>query len=486
MDDGSIKAFSEKERSLIIAPAGCGKTEIIAKSVSYSSGSNEKQLILTHTHAGVKSIHDRLRKLGVPKKHYYIDTIAGFALQYATAFPLSSGLGIDFDPTTNDWNKVYAAANAVISSNHGKKVITTSFHGIYVDEYQDCTKQQHNLILKLANNLPCRILGDPLQGIFGFHEPIVNWYEDVFPNFERIGDQNTSWTPYRWKDKNEELGAWLLQVRKDLLNGKQVDFRKLPKGCKWLPLSPQNMFPQREACLEKANTKETVVAIQHLPHQAHALAKILKGAYTSMEEVDSKDLSKWTSKIEKSTGPERAINVVEFASICMTEISTVLTTIKTKIQNGNKIAKNNLKYIEIFEDLVRVSENDNLATILPALKKIEKIPGRVLYRRELWRDMNRAIEEHINSNDSISLQKSAWKMRDLGRSFGRAVEKRIVSRTLLIKGLEFEHCIVANADELDAKELYVALTRGSKTLTVFSSNPIIQKALPSELHPPQK
>lgn len=486
MDDGLPEILSKTERGLIITPAGCGKTEIIARAVSFSDASKGKQLILTHTHAGVKSIYDRLRKFGIPRKYYHVDTIAGFALQFAASFPLSSGLGNDFDPSVNEWGKVYPSAGNVVSSNHGKKVITASFCGMYVDEYQDCTKQQHSLILKLANYLPCRILGDPLQGIFGFHEPIVNWYEDVFPNFTIVGDPHTEWTPYRWKGKNEELGIWLLQVRKDLLNGKQIDFRKLPNICRWLPLKPQDMFSQRNACLEKANTKESVVVIQHLPHQAHALAKILNGAYTSMEEVDSKDLSKWAIKIEKSTGIERAVNIIEFASICMTEISTALTTVKAKIQNGEKTAKSNLKHREIFEDLVRVLEDNNLEVVFPALRKIEKIPARVLYRKELWRDMNKAIEEYVGSSDNISLQKSAWKIRDLGRSFGRSVEKRTVSRTLLIKGLEFEHCIVANADDLDAKELYVALTRGSKTLTVFSSNPIIQKTLPTDLLPPQK
>lgn len=183
---------------------------------------------------------------------------------------------------------------------------------------------------------------------------------------------------------------------------------------------------------------------------------------------------------------QRAINIIEFASICMTEVSTALATIKTKIQNGSKIAKSSLKHKDIFEDLVKITEDNNLSAVLPVLKKIEEIPGRVLYRRELWRDMYRAIEEYISTDNNISLQKSAWKMRDRGRSYGRAVEKRTVSRTLLIKGLEFDHCIVVNADELNAKELYVALTRGCKTLTVFSSVPIIQKELPVELHPPQK
>jgi DNA helicase IV len=66
------------------------------------------------------------------------------------------------------------------------------------------------------------------------------------------------------------------------------------------------------------------------------------------------------------------------------------------------------------------------------------------------------------------------------------VDRRIVSRTLLIKGLEFDHAIVANADELDAKELYVAITRGSKSLTILSAKPVIQKPVPTDLLPPKK
>lgn len=45
-----------------------------------------------------------------------------------------------------------------------------------------------------------------------------------------------------------------------------------------------------------------------------------------------------------------------------------------------------------------------------------------------------------------------------------------MSRTLLIKGLEFDHALVLSADELDARNLYVALTRGSRSLTVLTAS----------------
>ena len=48
-----------------------------------------------------------------------------------------------------------------------------------------------------------------------------------------------------------------------------------------------------------------------------------------------------------------------------------------------------------------------------------------------------------------------------------------VGTTLLVKGLEFHHAVVLDADAYDAKNLYVALTRGAKSLTVVSRAPVI-------------
>lgn len=330
MDEDFSKILSEKRRAYLITPAGCGKTEIIARAIGHSQDAAKKQLILTHTHAGVKSLHDRLKKLRISRKFYHIDTIAGFALQYAASFPTSSGLGIGYDPTSQEWDKVYLSAKLIIASHVGKRIIESSYSDLYVDEYQDCTIQQHELILQLAEILPCRILGDPLQGIFGFGDNrIVNWYENIFPHFEQVGNRKTTRTPYRWKEKNEDLGNWLLNIREDLLAGRTVDFRNLPRGCQWIQLDPQNqVIAQRNACMGKIIGGETVVAIHQWANQAHSLAKMLNGAYTSMEEVDSSDLNKWADNLEAATGNAKAVSAIDFASICMTEVSTALSTIR--------------------------------------------------------------------------------------------------------------------------------------------------------------
>ena len=65
----------------------------------------------------------------------------------------------------------------------------------------------------------------------------------------------------------------------------------------------------------------------------------------------------------------------------------------------------------------------------------------------------------------------------LERIAGRPVEHRTVSRTLLVKGLEFEHAVVLNGAEHDVRNLYVAMTRGSKSLTVLSESPTMRPPL---------
>ena len=42
------------DRAFVIAPAGCGKTELIAKAVYLDAGC--RSLVLTHTHAGIDAL----------------------------------------------------------------------------------------------------------------------------------------------------------------------------------------------------------------------------------------------------------------------------------------------------------------------------------------------------------------------------------------------------------------------------------------------
>src|SRR3546814_2454749 len=67
----------------IVAPAGQGKTELIATAAALG----RRALILTHTHAGVHAIRSRLKRLRVSHASVSVATIAGWCMRYAHAFP---------------------------------------------------------------------------------------------------------------------------------------------------------------------------------------------------------------------------------------------------------------------------------------------------------------------------------------------------------------------------------------------------------------
>lgn len=457
--------FALSNRALVVAPAGCGKTELIARAVACQN--DGRQLILTHTHAGIKSLKDRLQRLGVSASKYRLDTIAGFALKYAAAYPRTADIQELRPRTQTDWDAIYSGALTVLQRSWVKRVVSSTYSGLFVDEYQDCSKAQHSLVMELAESLPCRIVGDPLQGVFDFDD-LVNWQEDILPYFERLPDLDTAW---RWVSTNSKLGNWLLSVRHSLEQGEPIDLSRAPMH--WIPKTPPN---PRIACLNLFNREgsaHSIVAIHKWDKQAHRLAQSLSGTYTSMEEVESKDLQEYAHKLSTSVGTDRAVLVIRFAACCMTKVSTELERIESRLQRNDLDFPQKLKHSHIGNALKIVAQTRELRPVRDALALIEQIPGRVLYRRELWTSMKRSLMA-VDGESTLSLEDAAWAERDRGRRWGRRVDHTTVSRVLLIKGLEFDHAIVLDADILSTKELYVAMTRGSRSLTVLSEEPIVQ------------
>jgi DNA helicase-2/ATP-dependent DNA helicase PcrA len=62
----------------VIAPAGFGKTYLIAEAVSRSA---DRQLVLTHTYAGVNALRRKMRDLRARDGAFRVDTIASWALR---------------------------------------------------------------------------------------------------------------------------------------------------------------------------------------------------------------------------------------------------------------------------------------------------------------------------------------------------------------------------------------------------------------------
>ena len=73
----------------------------------------------------------------------------------------------------------------------------------------------------------------------------------------------------------------------------------------------------------------------------------------------------------------------------------------------------------------------------------------------------------------MSLIDFAICIREQNRLLGRPLPSRAVGSTLLLKGLEAEVAVIFDAGVLNAKNLYVAMTRGSKRLVACAASPVL-------------
>jgi hypothetical protein len=280
-------------------------------------------------------------------------------------------------------------------------------------------------------------------------------------------------TPHRWRNKNEALGGWLVGVRQRLEAGDPIDIQRRPNGVHWFPADPST---QRDICFKRAHLSGTVAAIHagDLEGPCQFLARRLGGRYQSMEPVDCEALYSWAAKIEAATGGERAARLVDFAGVCLAGVKGELTTIRRRLLKGTGKRGTPLrKHPEVLAALEEVAASKSLAPTVAALEAVCCIGGTKMFRRELWESLGQALKE-IESGQSPSLVDAAWAVRDRVRRYGRRAEPRTVSRTLLVKGLEYDHAIVLDADKLDKKQLYVALTRGCRSLTVLSAQSLLR------------
>jgi hypothetical protein len=457
----------------IKAAAGCGKTYHIAESVKKVSDTEERRpcLILTHTHAGVDSLRKKLNQKGVPQSFYHVDTIAAWALRYASSFPNTSGLEVT-KPDDSDWENVYLAAVKLLKNSAVRGIVPISYCKVYVDEYQDCTVNQHELILELGKLIPCRILGDPLQGIFNIGgSSLIDWDRDIVPNFCIKEDLLKPW---RWKD-SPELGDWLVQARTNLEKGNPVSLTFLPSSVTWMQIPSNGAAAniQRDVCFKSGNDG-TTIAIHNLNNQCYYIAQRLGGKFGCIEAINCKDLLDGAEKIYNADGGARSLEVIVFAKKCITQVGTILSNAQEQAFRDNKTPSwnSNNKHKDQLESLVNVAESQSLIPVISALRKIVENAGAIIFRRELYYEMIRAIKEFEGGNYD-SLRDATWQIRNITRRTGRKTTNHAIGTTLLVKGLEFDHSIILDADGMDRKNLYVAMTRGAKTLTILSQKPIL-------------
>ena len=464
----------------VIAPAGYGKTHLIAESTARSAG---RQLILTHTYAGVNALRRKMRVLGVSDKFYRIDTIASWALRLSLSYSGTSGWEIERPDDNEQWGALYEACASLLDREFIRRIVRASYDGLYVDEYQDCSIAQHGIVLKLARDLPSRVLGDPLQGIFDFGgQNPVDWARDVEANFGCLGVLNV---PHRWiQAGTDDLGGWLNDVRECLEQGQPINLNaERPYTVRFVqPDADRQEFLQSQANTCRyfnCNRAHTVIAIhkgsQEYKAKCHNLSRNLSGSFSSIEEIEGKNLFSFIRKIDRArTNRDRLKHVIKFAKQCMTAVDQSLPA-GTARGDQVMIRANTRNPVLAHGANAYLAEPTSgaMANFLLAIGRTANVK---VIRADLFNRALGVLSKQV-LHPELSLAEAAEKYHGEFRYKGRPVgRRRLIGTTLLVKGLEFDHAIVLDAASLSKKELYVALTRGARSLTINSANAVLNPA----------
>ncbi|HLO53231.1 MAG TPA: UvrD-helicase domain-containing protein [Saprospiraceae bacterium] len=463
--------FIQHPKCLLIAPAGFGKTHAITECLLKLPFDSKKQLILTHTHAGVTSIKEKLKKLNVPNI-YEVETISSFIQRYVLAYNHNKII-----PNIEDSKKYYTFLNDSALGLFKTKIITdvikSTYSGLFVDEYQDCTKKQHEIIKILAELIPTRILGDFLQGIFEFNEPLV----DLTNTTEMNGFVQNSFEltkPQRWLNgNNKALGLELKAIREKLIKKEEIDL-ELYKSIELFNYPSLDLHTPKtdySNLIWKLIRKSPSLLIIHSNTTSVEPRKKITQKYNNsiilIESIDDKLFYKVSKLLDEMNSTNVAIKLREISLLIFskTEINNWFSEkgLKRKVNSKDK------KLIDEFDQLIKDIDKNKKEIIL----KISDLPKVKCFRPEVLDSVIKAIE--ISEIENIDCFNAMIIYRNKIRRYGRKIEGKCIGTTLLTKGLEFDTVLILDAHKFNCpKHFYVAITRACKQLIIVTENKSIK------------
>jgi superfamily I DNA/RNA helicase len=486
------KQYLECYRGLLIAPAGHGKTTAIADCL-LQCPDQSCHLVLTHTHAGIASLRSKFHQKCVPHNRYQLETITGFAQRLVLSILGSSSLPTEDDATYFDSaiNKCYE----LMQSDVIQLIIKNSYNSIFVDEYQDCTIDQHNMIMSLSDKLPLHLLGDPLQGIFSFESKRLVDFDKDFFFFQRFYLLNYPW---RWDKTNIALGKQILQLRKSIEaklpvilktnNATNFIIEQYDPNCnqygseylRWL----RNIFRKYDSesllviypSYRERNTHGQSLLRGDLSDRIKLKSLIdYTNTFNIVDAIDSSEYYSCAKQIDKYL-----LNCREGKKIKrIARLYDILENLHTNISSLNKwICKNENRFIPRTKENAQASiqiialydefeHRMNINSLIRLIDYIFNLKDMKCHYKGLYYELRHAA--NIAATESISLFEAMRMIKNRTRHIGRKIEGRCIGTTLLTKGLEFDTVIIYNAHKFeDSKNFYVAISRACRRLVIIT------------------
>jgi DNA helicase-2/ATP-dependent DNA helicase PcrA len=466
-DELDILAY---HRASVSAPAGCGKTQLITSALLRSEDS-KPALVLTHTNAGRAAIEQRLKKLGVGGTVARVTTLDSWAIRLVQCFPQRSGLApavLRVQGNNANYAAIRQAAVGILHAGHADKIVSATYSRVIVDEYQDCGSLQHEMILSLANLLPTVVLGDPLQVIFDFSGPVVDWHKEVVSAFPPL-----TWNPEPWRWRNAdvpEVGDWLLNsVRPSLIrSGGSIDLSKVPKGVEWVRLEgTASEMNETRLATAKRKFAGTALIIADSRSKDTQWETARRARATMVEANDMVDFMRFAEAFDP-TARSSLDDAVSYFGNLLAGLSPAKLIARTRSLHAGRARAGASSIEEIALAYLRNPSHRSAADMLDTFNHTA---GVFAFRPDIIRLCSKALRA---VNGAVTFHAAAMRERERFRHMPRTMRPRSVGSTLLLKGLEADVAVILEPEKMNAKNLYVAMTRGSKQLIICSSSPILK------------
>ena len=482
----TLTDFLKASKGLLIAPAGHGKTHTIGNCVKLCPD-NSVQLILTHTHAGIASLRAKFKKIGISNNKYKLETISGFAQRLVFAYVHKDKIPKQEEKGYFDF--IIRKSIDLLSLVSVQTVVKNSFQGVFVDEYQDCTIDQHNMIMRLADLMPTHILGDELQGIFSFAGRKVEFDKEL-ADFERF-DFLTE--PWRWKLNGncEKLGHKILHIRERLLSNRTSFTLIHDEEAHFFVYeysSNDNKYYTIRKCIDKIKD-DSILLIT--PTYKDLESGRLRGgiidradmrkrmgieySFTLLEAIDDKSFYSVSKDVDDlMKGISRSRRKIFKIYEMLTKFTFNITELKEWInpeKNNIKQKRDNFKGLsnalnEHCNTFIEDSSMNNFYRIFNFFYEALRLRPK---RPELLHSLAVCMKNALTNN--ISVYESMVEYKNRIRQIGKKVEGRCMGTTLLTKGLEFDTVVVIDAHLfLDKKNFYVAISRACKNVIIFTES----------------
>ena len=468
--DSEIDNYLNDNKSLVIAPAGHGKTTLLTKCILRLQTS-KNILILTHTHAGIASIKQKMSKERISLKNVHISTITGSVQHMAILFYGENML--DGQGNKKYFNDIQENVLRIISLKGVLNIIKRTYSVIFVDEYQDCSIIQHKIIEIISSVLPTHLLGDPLQAIIRFDDEPVDFSKHLnnFNKYEFLS------TPWRWNNNgNKDLGESVIKMRKLLLNNSEIklDNPNEFKGVFFYKHSTEerNFWSTLGHELLRFESDSLLILFPPtvecgITYRAKCRQRFdFKHDFELLEAIDDKDFYKCAQTIdslrceEKNITGDSLIKLLEAISFNKGDVTEWFSSKGVKQKRTEKEKCNTMKIM--YEFFVQTKSFDALYQIINYVHTKLKWGYK---RPALLNAIKKVLHDYRDSSCLERMKTYKNKIRIVGRK----VNGKCIGNTWLTKGLEFDDVIILDAHKYkDRNNFYVAVSRACKNLYIFS------------------